>query len=123
MTGWGGMTVSLSGFVLSKLPLKNNLQKALHYGYEALQQARQRDTRLTLRDAYQLLYLTYDRMNKPDSAYAYYKKYVTEKGAIVLEQYKGKLYAYQQESLLTCFSYVSIISKVTSLHLVGKHKK
>ncbi|HVG40333.1 MAG TPA: histidine kinase, partial [Chitinophagaceae bacterium] len=77
---------------------KKDPNSALRYGYEALGFARQRDTRLTLRDAYQLLYLSYDALQVADSAYYYYKQYVLEKDAIITDQFKGKLYAYKQSS-------------------------
>jgi hypothetical protein len=77
---------------------KNDPQRSLQLAYEALGYARQRDTRLTLRDVYQLLYVAYERLNKADSAYKYYKAYVAEKDAVVTDQFKGKLFAYKQAS-------------------------
>ena len=73
-------------------------QTATSFGYKALAYARQRDTRLTLRDAYELLYQAYDGQSKADSAYVYYKKFVLEKDAVVSDQFKGKIFAYKQES-------------------------
>lgn len=97
-TGEGNLLVlALIGLGKSATGEKD-FEKALEHGYEALQFARQRDTRITLRDAYKLLYTAYEAVNRPDSAFAYYKNFVVEKDAIVSDQFKGKLYSYKQAS-------------------------
>lgn len=79
----------------------HNEIKALNYGYEALNYARQRDSKLTLRDAYQLLSSVYEDMQNSDSAFHYYKLFVNEKDDVITDQFKGRLYAYKQASRIS----------------------
>ena len=97
-TGEGNLLVFAMIGVGKTAMARKKTDVALRYGYKALNQARLRDTRLTLRDAYQLLSSAYEAQNKADSAFAYYKKYMAEKEAVVSDQFKGKMFAYKQAS-------------------------
>ena len=97
-TGEGNLLV-LSLIGLGKTFIaKGDLKQGLSFAYEALDLAKQRDSRVTLRDAYHLLYTIFDTLGRADSAYTFYKKYVEEKEAVISDQFKGKLFAYKQVS-------------------------
>jgi len=97
--GGEGNLVIFALLGMARVARSNHQQfKALNYGYEALNYARQRDSRLTLRDAYQLLYSVYDDMHNSDSAFHYFKLFVAEKDDVITDQFKGRLYAYKQAS-------------------------
>ena len=78
------------------LSLKND-SAALKYGREALDLALQTKARHSIRDAYEILSNAYDRLHQTDSAYGYYRKYITIKEGITNDQVKGKLAAYSYE--------------------------
>ena len=72
-------------------------QIALLYGEKALELAAQRDTRLTLRDAYQLLAAIHDTLKNGNMAYEFYRKYVSLKDTVLNDQLRGRLYAFRQQ--------------------------
>ena len=76
---------------------------ALPYMREVLGMASQARARQHIRDGYQLLYSFYDRRGRTDSAYFYYRRYISMKDSVGSEQIKGKFAAYsfqQQINLL-----------------------
>jgi tetratricopeptide (TPR) repeat protein len=90
---------------------KQDPQNGLRYGYEGLAYARMRDSRLTLRDAYQVLYSAYEALGNGDSALYYYKRYMQEKEAVVTDQFKGRLYAARQASQIKMLEKENSISE------------
>ena len=64
---------------------------------KALELAAQRDTRLTLRDAYQLLAAIHDTLQNGNMAYQFYRKYVSLKDTVLNDQLRGRLYAFRQQ--------------------------
>ncbi len=75
----------------------NNNAAALQYGREGLNIALQTKSKQFIRDGYQILYSVYDRWHQTDSAYFYYKKYITMKDIVTGAQVKGKFVAYNYE--------------------------
>ena len=73
-----------------------NYAKALHYGQSTLAMARQKNAKLTIRDACQLLSSVYNEMDQPGRAFFYYKQYVEMKDSVVTDQFKGKLYEFKR---------------------------
>ena len=64
--------------------------EAFRYAHEELALALNTDARQNTRDACQLLYLLYDREKRNDSAYNYYKHYISLKDAVLNDQLKGR---------------------------------
>lgn len=93
------------------LSLKND-SAALKYGYEALDLAQQTKARHSIRDAYEILSNAYDHLHQTDSAYSYYRKYITIKESITNDQVKGKLAAYSYEQK------ISVLNKEKQLQTV-----
>ena len=91
--------------------LKND-SAALKYGREALDLALQTKARLSIRDAYEILSNAYDHLHQTDSAYGYYRKYITIKEGITNDQVKGKLVAYSYEQK------ISVLNKEKQLQTV-----
>ncbi len=93
------------------LSLKND-SAALKYGREALDLALQTKARHSIRDAYEILSKAYDHLHQTDSAYGYYRKYITIKEGITIDQVKGKLAAYSYEQK------ISVLNKEKQLQTV-----
>jgi hypothetical protein len=93
------------------LSLKND-SAALKYGREALDLALQTKARHLIRDAYEILSNAYDHLHQTDSAYGYYRKYITIKEGITNDQVKGKLAAYSYEQK------ISVLNKEKQLQTV-----
>ena len=70
---------------------------ALGYAREGLALSLQSHSKQYIRDAYEILYKIYQRTNEPDSALAYYQKYVTQKEIVANDVVKGKFAAYNYE--------------------------
>jgi len=112
---------------------------ALRYAREALNMAKETGAKQVTRDCYQILHSIYDRLQKTDSAYFYYREYVRMKDSIITDQVKGKLVAYsyeqrielinkekeiqqiqlQKESLLKKFLITGIIAIVILSFIIG----
>src|SRR5579871_314067 len=75
----------------------NDNSAALEYGREGINLALKTKSKPFIRDGYQILYSVYDRLQKTDSAYFYYKKYIAIKDIVVSDQTKGKFAAYRFE--------------------------
>jgi tetratricopeptide (TPR) repeat protein len=76
---------------------------ALPYVREALGTALRVRAVQNIRDGYQVLYSLYDKRGQTDSAYSYYRRYISMKDSVVNDQVKGKFASYafaQQISLL-----------------------
>lgn len=74
---------------------------AIRYAQEGLAMALQAKAKPHIRDGYEILYSVYDRMNKADSAYHYYRNYIDMKEMVMNDQMKGKIAAYKHEQEIT----------------------
>jgi tetratricopeptide (TPR) repeat protein len=70
---------------------------AKSYARESLNMALQTNSKPSIRDSYEILYRIYDREDKKDSAYYYYHSFIDMKEAVMNDQTKGKLAAYNYE--------------------------
>ena len=84
---------------------------ALQYAREGLEMSLQTKSRQFIRNGYQILYLVYDRLNKIDSAYFYYKKYIAIKDSVVSDQTKGRYAAYKYEEEINSLNDARLISQ------------
>jgi len=75
----------------------HNDSAALRYAREGLKMAQQTNSRQYTRDAYQIIYSIYDGMNKTDSAYFYYQKYIAIRDIVSNQQTKLKFAAFNYE--------------------------
>ncbi|NII24880.1 histidine kinase [Pseudoflavitalea sp. X16] len=75
---------------------KKDYTRARQFAYEAWTLARQKNAKLNLRDACQLLYSIHEEMKQPGQAFYYYKQYVQVKEAVLNDQLKGKLYEFRR---------------------------
>ena len=71
--------------------------KALVYAHEGLDLSLRSHAKQYIRDAYEILYNIYQRSNKPDSAFAYYKKYVAQKEIVENDVVKGRFATYNYD--------------------------
>jgi tetratricopeptide (TPR) repeat protein len=112
---------------------------ALRYAREALNMAKETGAKQVTRNCYQILYSIYDRFQKADSAYFYYRQYVRMSDSVISDQVKGKLVAYsyeqrialinkekeiqqiqlQKESLLKKFLIIGIIAILILSFIIG----
>jgi LytS/YehU family sensor histidine kinase len=67
------------------------------YARKGLAMALQTNAKPLIRDGYEILYTVYDRMHQNDSAYYYYHSFVNMKEAVMNDQTRGKLAAYNYE--------------------------
>ena len=75
----------------------NRNDSAIRYAKEGLALALRSNSKPHIRDAYQILYSAYNRMQKTDSAFYYYRHYITLKEALMSNQTRGKMSAYKYE--------------------------
>ncbi|MES1215777.1 MAG: histidine kinase, partial [Bacteroidota bacterium] len=71
--------------------------EALTYVRQGLDLSQQTHSVQYNRDAYQILYNIYQRKNKTDSAFFYYKKYVAQKEIVANDVVKGKFITYNYD--------------------------
>lgn len=76
--------------------LQNN-GAALKYAREGLSLALQTNARQFIRDGYEILYSVYNKLHNADSAFLYYRQYITAKDVVANDQVKGKFAAYNYE--------------------------
>ncbi len=82
---------------LSKIYLaKKDFAKAKQYAHEGLRFAKEKNARLNIRNAYELLANIYEALHQPALAYRYYKQYVQMKEAVLNDQLKGKLFEFRR---------------------------
>ena len=72
--------------------------QALQYATEAQSYLKQMGTRVLMIDNYKLLSDIYDKMNKPDIAFAYLKQYTRLKDSLINRQFYFKLNSLKNES-------------------------
>ena len=77
---------------------KKDFAKALYYGNKVLALAREKNARLNIRNACQLLYGVYEASKQPGRALDYYKEYVAMKDSVITDQFKGRLYAFKRNA-------------------------
>jgi tetratricopeptide (TPR) repeat protein len=68
--------------------------EAFRYSREVLSLAGLTDARQNIRDGSQLLYILYDKKGRTDSAYYYYRRYISMKDSVLNDQVKGKFASY-----------------------------
>ena len=71
--------------------------EALVYAREALDLSIRTHSKQYTRDAYQILYEIFQRKNNSDSAFTYFRQYVTQKEMVANDVMKGKFAAYDYE--------------------------
>jgi tetratricopeptide (TPR) repeat protein len=82
---------------LAKIHLaKKDYANAQKYAHEALALAEEKNARLNIRNACELLATIYEALHQPAKAYAYYKQFVQMKDAVLNDQLKGKLYEFRR---------------------------
>lgn len=69
---------------------------AIYYARQGLAMALQTKAKPLIRDGYEILYNVYDGLQQ-DSAYLYYKTYIKQKEAVMNDQTRGKLAAFDYE--------------------------
>ena len=69
---------------------------AIYYARQGLAMALQTKAKPLIRDGYEVLYNVYDGLQR-DSAYLYYKTYIRQKEAVMNDQTRGKLAAFNYE--------------------------
>jgi len=69
---------------------------AIYYARQGLAMALQAKAQPLIRDGYEILYSVYDGLQQ-DSAYVYYKTYIKQKEAVMNDQTRGKLAAFDYE--------------------------
>ncbi len=92
----------------------SGLQKdneALAYVREALDLSILAHAKQYMRDGYEILYEIYQKRNEPDSAFAYYQKYVTQKEIVANDMVKGKFAAYNYEQQIALLDNEKIVEK------------
>ena len=72
----------------------NDNRNTLNYGRQGLALSLETNSKQFIRDGYEILYLVFDRMHQTDSAYFYYRKYITMKDSVLNDKMKGKFAAY-----------------------------
>ena len=70
---------------------------AIYYARQGLAMALQTKAKPLVRDGYEILYSVYDGLQQQDSAYVYYKTYIKQKEAVMNDQTRGKLAAFDYE--------------------------
>jgi tetratricopeptide (TPR) repeat protein len=90
---------------------KGNYNAGFQYAEEGLMMARRTGSRHLILDGYQILYSIYDNWHKTDSAYFYYRHYVSMKDSILTDQIKGKLVAYSYEQRIELLDKEKLINQ------------
>jgi tetratricopeptide (TPR) repeat protein len=75
---------------------KKDYRQAKHYAREALNIAQEKNARLNIREACQLLYTVFEEERQPGQAFYYYKQYVQMKEAVLNDQLRGKLFEFRR---------------------------
>ena len=73
--------------------------------------ARAVNAKAVLRDAYEVLYTVYNNRKQLDSAYHYYRNYITAKDSVTADQTKGALAAYNYEQQIEMLSKEKLIGR------------
>jgi len=94
----------------TQLALQNNMA-ALKCAREALTLANQTGAKKVMRNGYQILHATFDRLKKTDSAYFYYEEFVRMNDSVVTDQVKGKLVAYNYDQKIALMNQEKLISQ------------
>jgi tetratricopeptide (TPR) repeat protein len=91
------------------LGLRND-NAALAFVREGLELSKRTKSKQYIRDAYQILYIYFDRKQIPDSAYWYFRKYMAQKELVASDVVKGKFAAYNYEQK------IALLDKEKQLH-------
>ncbi|HZI55082.1 MAG TPA: histidine kinase, partial [Chitinophagaceae bacterium] len=75
----------------------NRNDSAIRYAQEGLAMALRSNSKPHIRDAYQILYSAYNQLGQTDSAFYYYRNYITLKETVMTNQTRGKVSAYKYE--------------------------
>ncbi len=99
-----------------------NDDAALEYARQGLNLALQTNARQFIRDGYEILYSVYNKLHNADSAFLYYRQYITAKDIVANDQVKGKFAAYNYEKKIELLSKEKQIQQ-TKLQSESFHKK
>lgn len=81
-----------------------NIDLAIKYAHQALSMSQETGARQYVRDSREILYSCYDYLQETDSAFFYYRKYVTIKDSITSAQVAAKLVAYDFDQKIEIMS-------------------
>ncbi len=95
---------------------------ALKYARDGLSLALQTKARQFIRDGYEILYSVYSKIKNTDSAFFYYRQYVSMKDIVANDQVKGKFAAYNYEKKIELLNKEKQIQQ-TKLQTESFHKK
>lgn len=109
--GEGNLVIfALLGLGKTSLVRKES-DRALDFGRKAMSYALQRDSRVTLRDVYQLLSEAHEALDNADSAFLYFRKYMEEKDIVMSDQFKGRLFAFKHSSRIQMLEQEKLMSE------------
>lgn len=100
------------GIARAYLSFKNS-NAAMKYVRKALDNALQAKARHSIRDAYEIMYRSYDLLHQTDSGYNYYRKYIVIKEDVTNAQIKGRLAAYGYEQKIELLKKEKQIQTIT----------
>lgn len=82
---------------LAKIYLfRKEYSRALNLASEVLEKAREKNARLNIRDAAEMLSTIYTGINQPAAALAYFRQYVLMKDSVNNDQLKGRLFEFRR---------------------------
>ncbi len=87
----------------------NKNDSAISYTRQGLLMALQVKSKPSIREGYKILYMVYDRLHQTDSAFYYYKYYITMNEAVMDEQTKGKIVTLKAFAMLKAIYYLCIL--------------
>lgn len=76
---------------------QKNAAKALHYGMLGLNMAMRTNSKQVILNSYDVIHASYYALNKLDSAYAYYNRFIVTRDSVLNDKVKGKITAYTYE--------------------------
>lgn len=86
-------------------------RRALQYARESITMGRMAKAKAVLCDGFKVLSTVYDHREQPDSAYYYYKNYVTTKDSVTADQTKGAFAAYDYEQRIDLLNKEQLIGR------------
>ena len=92
--------------------LQNDV-RALKYAREGLRTALQTKATQFIRDGYEILYSVYNKLHQADSAFFYYRQYITMKDIVANDQVKGRFAAYNYEQKITILNQEKQLQQAT----------
>ncbi len=93
----------------TRAALGNN-DSAISYARKGLVMSVQTKSKPHIRDSYEILYTVYRALRQTDSAFYYYQSYIAMKEAVMNDQTRGKLAAYEYEHKIELLDKEKLIS-------------